>query len=166
MIIRPEAPADYAAIETINKQAFADHPYSQQTEHLIVAALRAASALTISLVAETEGAVFGHIAFSPALIDGRDLGWYTLGPVAVSPAHQRQGIGSQLVRAGLAALRQQGARGCLLVGEPHFYERFGFRHSDLLTVPEIPPEFFLCLAFDGEETAGTVEHHPAFYVTS
>lgn len=98
MIIRPERETDLPAIDRINLEAFKDHPYSHQTEHLIVRALRAAGALTLSLVAEAEGEVVGHIAFSPALIDGQDLGWYTLGPVAVLPGHQGQGIGAALVR--------------------------------------------------------------------
>lgn len=166
MLIHPETPLDHAAIRTINLEAFANHPYSHQTEHLIVEALRSAGALTLSLVAEDQGQVVGHIAFSPALVDGVDLGWYTLGPVAVSPDRQRQGIGSRLVRAGLEALRGLGANGCLLVGDPHFYERFGFRNAPSLRVEEVPAEYFLCLPFAGEVPRGIATHHPAFFVTA
>jgi len=120
----------------------------------------------VSLVAEDPGGVVGHIAFSPALIDGADLQWFTLGPVAVSPARQRQGIGSLLVNAGLTTLRQRGARGCVLVGDPNYYERFGFRHSTLLSVHGVPAEYFLCLSFTGEVPEGVVTHHPAFSVTA
>lgn len=165
MIVRPEAARDFAAIQTINIDAFADQPFSQQTEHLIVNALRDAGALTISLVAEDEGQVVGHIAFSPALIDGEDLKWFTLGPIAVSPTRQRQGIGSRLVEAGIEALRQLGANGCLLVGDPAYYLRFGFRHSQSLSVHDVPPEYFMCLPLAGEIPHGAVTHHPAFYVT-
>lgn len=165
MIIRPETPQDYDAIKQVNIDAFADHPFSQQTEHLIVAALRDAGALTISQVAEDNGQVVGHIAFSPALIDGNDLNWFTLGPIAVAPNRQKQGIGLRLIEAGLEALRQLGANGCLLVGDPAYYVRFGFRHSQSLSVEHVPPEYFMCLPLAGEIPHGAVSHHPAFYVT-
>ena len=166
MLIRPEQPSDYDSIQTINIEAFADHPFSQQTEHLIVNALRDSNALTISLVAEDDNKVVGHIAFSPALINGTDLKWFTLGPVAVSPDHQRKGIGSQLIKDGLKALRQLGAHGCLLVGDPNYYNRFGFLHSQHLSVHDVPAEYFMCLPFTSEVPKGVVTHHPAFSVTA
>lgn len=171
MHIRPETPADVAAIREINIAAFASHPFSRQTEHLIVEGLRAAGALTLSLVAEMDGAegdtaVAGHIAFSKAPIDqgggGQDLGWHLLGPVAVRPDQQRRGMGSALVRAGLDALRGLGARGCALVGDPAFYTRLGFRQAESLVYPGVPPEFVLCLPLLGDEPAGNIGHHPAF----
>lgn len=165
MIIRPETASDFAAIRTINIDAFAGHPFSHQTEHLIVEALRDAGALTLSLVAEDAGEVVGHIAFSPALVDGKDLNWYTLGPIAVAPSRQRQGVGSRLIGTGIEALRQLGANGCLLVGDPAYYLRFGFRHSQSLSVEHVPPEYFMCLPLAGEIPHGAVTHHPAFYVT-
>jgi putative acetyltransferase len=166
MLIRPETSSDYAAIQTINIDAFAQHPFSHQTEHLIVNALRDSNALTISLVAEDQGVVVGHIAFSPALIDGADLKWFTLGPVAVSPDRQRQGIGALLIKDGLKALRQLGAQGCLLVGDPNYYKRFGFLHSQILSVHDVPAEYFLCLSFITKTPKGIVTHHPAFFVTA
>lgn len=166
MLIRPETPSDHAAIRTINIQAFAHHPFSRQTEHLIVQALRDANALVLSLVAEDAGAVIGHIAFSLAMIDGKDAGWYTLGPIAVLPDRQGQGVGSQLVNAGLAALRLLGANGCVLVGDPGFYARFGFRVCQSLTVDGVSAEYFQCLVFCGQEPSGVVTHHPAFAVTA
>lgn len=166
MLIRPEESRDYAAIRTINIDAFANHPFSHQTEHLIVEELRRSGALTVGLIAEDHGEVVGYVAFSPAWIDGADLQWYTLGPVAVSPERQRQGIGSLLVNAGLTALWQLGAKGCVLVGDPNYYERFGFRHTTLLGVHGIPAEYFLCLSFTGQVPQGVVTHHPAFSVTA
>jgi putative acetyltransferase len=166
MILRPETEADIPAIDQINLEAFLHHPYSHQTEHLIVRALRASGALTLSLVAETEGQVVGHIAFSPALIDGQDLGWYTLGPVAVLPSHQRKGIGSSLIQAGLQGLRELGAKGCLLVGDPNYYLRFGFRHDPSLHIHEVPPEFFMCMSFSNDTPSGLVTHHQAFFTTA
>lgn len=162
MSIRPETSADQSAIRDINIAAFADHPFSRQTEHLIVEGLRADGALTISLVAVADGRVTGHIAFSRAPVDGRDLGWFLLGPVAVLPELQRRGIGSELVLAGLSALRQRNASGCVLVGDPAFYTRFGFRQAQGLAYPGVPPEVVLCLPLAGAEPAGEVSHHPAF----
>ena len=166
MLIRPETPADHAAVREINIAAFAVHPFSRQTEHLIVEALRAAGALTLSLVAEEQGRVAGHIAFSKAPIGGQDLGWFLLGPVAVLPDLQRRGIGSALVRVGLEALRALDAQGCVLVGDPAYYTRFGFRQAARLVYPGVPPEVVLCLPLAGPEPpvepVGEVAHHPAF----
>ncbi len=164
MIIRPETSNDYQAIREINIAAFADHPYSHQTEHLIVEALRAAGALTISLIAEVEGKVVGHIAFSPVTINGAHQQWFALGPVAVLPARQRQGIGTQLVKVGLKSLRALGAQGCVLVGDPAFYSRFGFSHNPALTLENVPPDVFLCLPMTEQVPHGRVEHHAAFSV--
>ena len=124
--IRSELARDTDDIRAINVAAFRDQPYSQQTEHLIVEALRADGALAVSLVAVRDDHPVGHIAFSSARIGSTTKDWYIAGPVAVLPAFQRQGIGSALVEAGLAELRSRGAEGCVLVGDPHFYERFGF----------------------------------------
>lgn len=165
MSIRPETPADIDAIRAINVAAFAHHPYSRQTEHLVVEALREAGALAVSLVEETEGRVVGHIVFSRASIGpggGRDLGWFLLGPLAVLPALQRRGIGSGLVRAGLDALRRKNATGCVLVGDSAYYARFGFRRAASLVYPGVPPEFVLCLPLAGPEPVGEVRHHKAF----
>jgi len=163
MRIRPEVPADHDAIRDINIAAFASHPFSRQTEHFIVEGLRLAGALAISLVAEyAAGRPAGHIAFSAARIGGRDQGWYLLGPVAVPPDRQRRGVGSALVRAGLAALADLDAQGCVLVGDPAFYARFGFRRAASLVYPGVPPEVVLCLPLAGPEPAGAVAHHPAF----
>lgn len=166
MNVRPEREADLPAIDRIHQKAFLGHPFSHQTEHLIVRALRASGALTLSLVAEWEGQVAGHIAFSPALIRGEDLGWYTLGPVAVLPSHQKRGLGASLIRAGLQGLRALGANGCLLVGDPGYYLRLGFRHLPGLHVHDVPPEYVLGLPFSDEVPGGPVTHHPAFFTTA
>ena len=164
MIIRPETPADRGSIRAILIAAFANHPYSRQTEHLIVEALRADNALTLSLVAEVDGAVVGQIAFSPVTIGGEDAGWLALGPVAVAPSHQRRGIGTALVGEGLKTIRSSGIKGCVLVGDPAFYRRFGFVHNGALRMEGVPPEVLLCLPFSGTAPDGNVTHHPAFFV--
>jgi putative acetyltransferase len=133
VVIRPETSRDFAAIREVNRAAFLHHPFSAQTEHLIVEALRAAGALEISLVAEIDGEVVGHIAFSHASFGDAPAGWYLLGPVAVLPDYQGRGVGRALIESGLGELRSRGASGCVLVGDPAFYRCFGFGHYPGLT---------------------------------
>jgi len=162
LIIRPERPDDAASIEEVTRQAFATHPHSRQTEHFIVRALREANALTISLVAELSGQVVGHIAFSPVAISDGSIGWFGVGPVSVLPPAQKRGIGRSLIEGGLSLLRQRGAAGCVLVGEPSFYSRFGFANCPGLLLPGVPPEFFLVLPFGLASPHGEVTFHAAF----
>jgi len=162
MIIRPETLRDLNAIREVNIVAFEHHSFSHQTEHLIVEALRAADALELSLVAEIDGEVVGHIAFSTASIGGASSGWFLLGPVAVLPDHQGKGIGRALVETGLDALRSRGARGCILVGDPAFYCRFGFRQYPGIAWEGVPDENVLCLSMSGDAPVGEVSCHPAF----
>lgn len=162
LILRPEEEDDVAAIDAITRAAFADHPHSRQTEHLIVRELRAAGAMALSLVAEREDEVVGHVAFSAAEIGGGRAAWYLLGPIAVRPDRQRQGIGQALVREGLAAIRRLGARGCVLVGDPAYYGRFGFRQAEGMTLEGVPPAYLLALPFADPVPRGEVVHHPAF----
>ncbi len=164
MIVRPETPQDVEAIRRVNIGAFKNHPFSQQTEHLIVEALRAADALDTSLVAEFDGSVVGHIAFSRSQIGDKASGWYLLGPVAVLPDFQGQGIGRALIEAGLGALRSEGAKGCVLVGDPAFYTRFGFEQAPGVICAGVPDENVLCLRIAGPMPLGEVSHHPAFSV--
>ena len=93
MIIRNEKTSDFEAITEITLAAFADEPHSDHTEQFIVNALRAANALTVSLVAEIEGQVVGHVAFSPVTFSDGGRDWYGVGPLSVAPSYQRQGIG-------------------------------------------------------------------------
>ncbi len=137
---------------------------SHQTEHLIVETLRAADAVTVALVAEIDGKNVGHIAFSPVKIGGMACRWLGLGPVAVLPEVQRQGIGKGLVRDGLEAIRSLSAQGCVLVGDPACHERFGFRNDPALTMECVPPRNFMCLPMAAQIPQGQVEHHPAFFV--
>lgn len=164
MIIRAEKEADIKAIFEITEQAFEDHPISQGTEQFIINALRKDNALTISLVAEREGNVVGHIAFSPLTISDGSRDWYALGPVSVQPAFQRQGIGQALVREGLSQLQSLGAQGCVLVGEPAYYERFGFKSFSDLSMEGVPQQYVLALPFAEKMARGVITHHHAFSV--
>jgi putative acetyltransferase len=163
LTIRAETAADSDAITAVTEAAFRDSGLpGDRTEHYIIPALRDAGALTVSLVAEQDGAIVGHIAFSPATISDGTTGWYTLGPVSVLPEQQRRGVGTALIRAGLDRLKTLGAQGCVLIGHPDYYPRFGFVHPEGLSYADIPPEIFFALAFDGHYPAGQVSDHPAF----
>jgi len=160
--IRAETDADAQSITEVTERAFATLEISDQTEALIIAALREAGALTLSLVAELEGRVIGHIAFSPVTVEDGTGGWFGLGPVSVLPKHQRRGVGAALVREGVSGLRRLRAAGCCVVGHPEYYGRFGFEHPAVLTYPGVPPEAFFALAFKGDTPKGEVAFHPAF----
>ena len=127
MKIRSETPQDINAIEQITIAAFDGKWYSDQTEYLVIKRLREAGAMFLSLVAEMDGEVVGHVAFSVVTINGKNVDWFGLGPVAVSPELQKQGIGSKLIREGLLLIKEKGAKGCVLEGDPEYYQRFGFR---------------------------------------
>jgi len=162
ILIREETEQDIEIITKVTLAAFKSMAVSNQTEHLIINALRSANALTLSLVAEGEGEVVGHIAFSPVTISDGTADWYGLGPVSVLPRYQRMGIGAALITEGLLRLQSLGAQGCCLVGHPEYYPRFGFRNVPQLTLEGVPPEVFFALSFDGEFPKGRVEFHKSF----
>jgi len=167
MKIRPETPQDISAIEKITIAAFDGKPYADGTEHLIISRLREAGAMSLSLVAEMDGKIVGHIAFSVVTINGTDQGWYGLGPVSVLPELQKQGIGSKLIREGLSLIREKGAKGCVLEGSPVYYQRFGFKtYPDLFYEGAPAPEYFMALPFYNDVPQGKVEFHKAFYVNT
>ena len=160
--IRPERSGDEDAIHAVTTAAFLEAPHTAHTEQFIVRELRRAGALTVSLVAQLDGRIVGHVAISPVTIDGTASGWFGLGPVSVLPEHQGRGVGSRLMREALARLRTAGARGCVLVGEPAYYGRFGFRAEPALVLPGVPPEYFQALSFTNELPHGVVTFHTAF----
>jgi putative acetyltransferase len=162
VLIRDETPADVNRIAEVTLAAFRTLEISNQTEQFIIAELRAAGALTVSLVAELEGRVVGHIAFSPITISDGSENWYGLGPVSVLPEYHRQGIGTALMREGLSRMKDLKARGCCVVGHPEYYRRFGFENVPDLVLEGVPPEAFFALSFDGDMPQGNVEYHEAF----
>jgi len=163
--IRPETVADVGAIDDITAAAFRTVAVSNQTEQFIIGALRAANALTISLVAEHEARVVGHVAFSPVTISDGSKGWYGLGPVSVLPELQRQGIGTALIEEGLSLLEGLNAHGCCLVGDPSFCGRIGFRNIPELVHEGVPPEVFLAKPLRGVVPHGVVAFHEGFKAT-
>ena len=160
--IRDETAADLSAIEAVTISAFLNAPHTNHTEQFIVSALRKAGLLTISLVADAEGTVIGHVAVSPVSISDGASGWFGLGPISIVPRHQRRGVGSRLVHEALRILREQGAAGCVLLGEPEYYRRFGFQADSNLILPDVPPEYFQAISFDSSRPHGTVSYHEAF----
>jgi len=162
MIIRKETTSDIETITQVTIAAFKTLTISNHTEQFIIKALRAAGALTISLVAEIDGCVIGHVAFSPVIISDGATGWYGLGPVSVLPDYQKQGIGKALINKGLSLLKDMGGEGCALVGDPNYYKRFGFKNYPELIHEGIPQEVFLVLPFTEKIPKGIVVFHEGF----
>jgi putative acetyltransferase len=162
VIIRSESDADIDAITQVTVAAFESLQISNHTEQFIIAALRNAQALTISLVAEVGGRVVGHVALSPLTISDGTPNWYGLGPVSVLPEYQRQGIGKALIQEGLSRLKDLKAQGCCLVGHPEYYRKFGFKNVPGLVLEGVPREVFFALSFGGHHPQGTVIFHDGF----
>mgnify|MGYP001198499683 CR=1 FL=1 len=162
IVIRRETGGDVGAITEVTAAAFKTLEISNHTEQFIIAALRAAKALTVSLVAEAGGRVVGHIAFSPVSISDGTPNWYGLGPVSVLPECQRQGIGKALIRQGLSYLKALDAGGCCLVGHPEYYRKFGFENVPGLVHEGVPQEAFFASSFDGHAPRGIVTFHEGF----
>jgi putative acetyltransferase len=160
--IRDETKADTAVITEVTVAAFETMEISNHTEQFIIEALRAAMRLTLSLVAEVDGRVVGHIAFSPVAISDGTNNWYGLGPVSVLPMCQRMGIGKALIQEGLSRLKDLGAKGCCLVGHPQYYRKFGFENVAGLVHAGVPQEVFFALSFDGRLPQGAVTFHEGF----
>src|SRR5690606_36940053 len=138
---------DHAAIRRVTESAFAGHPHSEGAESAIVDALRADGDLALSLVAEADGAIVGHAAFSRAILSSGEDGWIALGPISVAPEMQGRGIGRALVEAGATHWQESGANGVVLLGDPALYSRFGFIRGTPLHVTGPLAEYFQVLPF-------------------
>jgi putative acetyltransferase len=164
MIIRPEEPADHLAIHAVNVSAF-----ETPAEANLVEVLRKEANPVISLVAEQNSGIVGHIMFSPVSLSGNaDLKIMGLGPMAVESEHQRKGIGSALVRAGLEKCKELGFGAVIVLGHSEYYPRFGFSPSvrygisceydvpeDVFMVTELQPGYL-------KDASGIIRYHPAF----
>lgn len=160
--VRNEIPTDVAAIEAVTVAAFLNAPHTAHTEQFIIKALRKAGKLTISLVAEVGGDVVGHVAVSPVSISDGASGWYGLGPISVAPSYQGKGIGSLLMQEALRSLRERKASGCVVLGEPRYYGRFGFCSEPSLVLPDVPQEYFQVISFEGRIPRGIVSYDASF----
>ena len=164
MHVRPEQPMDVGRIRHVNRIAF-----ETSTEADLVDALREQAEPIISLVADDGGAIVGHILFSPVTLSSQpDLFIMGLAPMAVTPARQRQGIGSALVRAGLEECRRLGVGAVIVLGHAGFYPRFGFTpasRAGLASEYDVPDNVFMALELDDgvlRGKTGTIRYHPAF----
>lgn len=160
--IRKEQSSDVQSINEVTVAAFLEAPHTDHTEQFIVKALRESGALSVSLVAEDEGNIVGHVALSPVTIsDGADS-WYGLGPISVLPSNQSNGIGSKLMNAAIQELKNIEAKGCVLLGDPNYYHRFGFKPREGLELPDVPVEYFQALLLQGDLPQGIVTYHKSF----
>jgi putative acetyltransferase len=162
MIIRGETPSDDSEINSLTIRAFEPMAFSDGTEAPIIRSLRQSGDLTLSLVAEEDGEIVGHIAFSPITIDGVHGDWFGLGPIAVEPNRQRSGIGKALIYKGFEALKQRGSVGVALVGSPAIYSRFGFESDGLLTYRDLESRFVQRIVFSGPAPGGEIRFADAF----
>ncbi|ROR98009.1 putative acetyltransferase [Sinobacterium caligoides] len=160
--IRNEKESDRARISEIITLAFENDPISDKREAEIVRLMRDDSALSISLVAENKDKIVGHIAFSKVTINDECIDWYGLAPVSVDPRFQSKGIGSKLINEGIKLLKKINAKGCVLLGEPEYYGRFGYKANAQLILPGVPAEYFQALAFSHSIPSGTVKYHHSF----
>jgi putative acetyltransferase len=148
--IREERPEDVAAIRDVNRQAF-----GQDHEGNIVDALRSNGAAMLSLVATVDRRVVGHIMFSPITVG--ELTGAALAPMAVLPEHQRQGVGSRLIEAGVQKLKDAGCPFIIVLGHANYYPRFGFKPASTLGIKcewEVPDDVFMVLVLDQEKMQG------------
>jgi putative acetyltransferase len=148
--IREERPDDVEAIRDVNKRAF-----SQDQEGNIVDALRSNGGALLSLVATANGRVVGHIMYSPIAVS--DAQGAALGPMAVLPEHQREGIGSKLIEAGTQKLNDAGYPFIIVLGHANYYPRFGFKPASSFGIKcewEVPDDVFMLLVLDHEKMQG------------
>jgi putative acetyltransferase len=164
MRVRPETEADRAAVRAVNEAAF-----ETSAEAGVVEALRDGGVSLVSLVAETDGGVIGHILFSPvSLSDHADLNLMGLGPMAVVPDRQRKGVGAALVRQGLMCCKDLGARAVVVVGHPEYYPRFGFAPASRYALRceyDVPDNVFMVAELEAgalNGASGVVRYHHAF----
>lgn len=163
MTIRTESAQDYAAIRQLHRAAFGG-----DEEARLVDALRDGGGLTVSLVAEEQGQIVGHIALSPMQQRNGPATALGLGPMAVVPGRQKQGIGSALVNAALEAARGEGTHAIFVLGHPDYYPRFGFipaHEKGIQSTYDVPAEAFMVLELQPgtlDDSSGVVHYHEAF----
>ena len=164
MLLRPEEPKDHSAVHAVNQSAF-----ETSAEANLVDVLRREAHPIISLVAEQNGAIIGHIMFSPVSLTGHtDLKIMGLGPVAVAPEHQRMGIGTALLKTGLEKCNEIGYGAVIVLGHQSYYPRFGFVPSvnyGISSEYDVPPEVFMVMELQPgylNDASGIIQYHPAF----
>jgi len=164
MLIRTEAPADILVVDQLLKSVF-----TTEAEANLVMSLRENGNRTLSLVAcEDDGEIIGFAMFSPVAVEGEQLNWQGLAPLAVREDYRKQGVGAELVREGLSSLGELGYPVCVVLGDPGYYQRFGFEAADKYGFQcqwQVPTEAFQILALwdnalDGKQ--GQIDYCPEF----
>ena len=163
MLIRAVRPGDLVAVGRVHRQAFGGNG-----EAGLVATLHASGLATLSLLGDIDGDIIAHVLFSPVAVEHGDAdGLLGLAPVAVRPSHQRRGLGSELVRAGLDAARDEGARAVVVLGDPAYYSRFGFRPASGFGLHDVygGGDAFMALELQPDalrDCRGRIDYAPAF----
>ncbi len=161
--LRQENSTDHEVIRDLTELAFRDMAFADGDEQDVIDRLRLCGALSLSMIAEVDGKVVGHIAFSPATLTDGSSPWFALGPVSVLPSLQRQGVGSALIEAGLAHIQDTGALGCILTGNPLYYRRFGFELAPQNVPANESEKYFMLKFLRVTQPAGSFGFHAAFY---
>lgn len=163
LTIRPERREDHQAIHDVTQRAFAQVPYADGDEQLLPDRFRRHGALACCLVAEQNGEVVGQVTLTHARAADGSPGWFTLGPIAVDPPCQSQGIGGQLINAAIIWMRGQQGSGCILLGNPAYYSRFGWQPCPGLAPEGIPADYFQVLPFGMVEPMAVFAFDPLFF---
>ena len=160
--IRPERPGDESGIRDLTARAFAGHPYSDGDEADVIDRLRADGDLVLSLVAVKGATIIGQATYSAAVLSNDETGWMVLGPIAVEPSCQGNSVGRRLIEAGEKAMRELGAKGITVLGDPQIYGRFGFvRHTAMRQDDELGT-FLQVKTFGTAIPAATIRYARAF----
>ena len=160
--IRPEEAGEESAIRELTKRAFVGEPYSDGDEHHVIDRLRADGDLVLSLVAVSDGTIIGQVTYSAAALSNDEADWMVLGPIAVEPDRQGQGVGRALIAAGEAAMRGRGVKGITVLGDPEIYGRFGFVSHTAMRQDDELGTFLQVKSFGAEIPAATITYAPAF----
>ena len=161
--VRHEKSEDWAEISELTRRAFEPMEYSNGDEQEMINALRSSGRLALSLVVEYRGSLVGHVAFSKGVCVSSPTDWYALGPISVEPKFQKRGIGTALIEAGLSQLKSIRSLRCVLVGDPNYYQRFGFVLAPKFSPPRQPAEYFMMQMFGKDEAPSGLDFDPAFY---
>lgn len=161
-MIRVERPGDEAAIHALTKRAFVGAPYSDGDEADVIDRLRADGDLLLSLVALERAEIIGQVTCSRATLSNGEEGWMVIGPVAVAAEHRGKGLGRALMDAGETAMRETGAKGITVLGDPGLYSRLGYVQHTPMTLEGELGKFLQVKSFGAAIPSATLTYASAF----